>query len=268
MNQPQDEIKVLNIDHLGIIAGIIDEMELVELVNQQVGIKSKEMLTPGQIMKAMILNGLGFLSAPLYLFEQFFIGKATEHLIGEGVLPSHLNDDRLARALDKYYAVGTTQIFTAIVLKAAEKFQVKMNSIHLDGTSMYVNGEYVKPSEKGVNSAKIEGEVKIQESEPESEMKAIELKHGYSRDHRPDLKQFIIDMICTGDGDVPLYLKIESGNIDDKSVFVERLKEFKKSWTFEGINVADSALYTKNNLIAMSEMKWITRVPLSIKLAQ
>ncbi|MEG4234011.1 DUF4277 domain-containing protein [Microcoleus sp. Pol11C3] len=86
-------------DHLGRIAGIMDEMELVELVNQQVGIKSKEMLTPGQIMKAMILNGLGFLSAHLYLFEQFFIGKATEHLIGEGVLPSHLNDDRLARAL-------------------------------------------------------------------------------------------------------------------------------------------------------------------------
>ena len=104
MNQPPVAIKVLNIDHLGIIAGIIDEMELVELVNKQIGIKEKELLTPGQVMKAMILNGLGFLSAPLYLFEQFFVGKATEHLIGEGVLPSPLNDDRLARALDKYYA--------------------------------------------------------------------------------------------------------------------------------------------------------------------
>jgi transposase len=231
MNKPQVEIKVLNIDYLGIIAGIIDEMELVELVNQQVGIKSKEMLTPGQIMKAMILNGLGFLSAALYLFEQFFIGKATEHLIGEGVLPSHLNDDRLARALDKYYAVGTTQLFIAIAIKAAEKFQVKMNTF---GRNFNVHGEYAKPSEKGVNSVKIEGEVKIQESEPESEMKAIEIKHGYSRDHRPDLKQFIVDMICTGDGDIPLYLKIDSGNIDDKSVFVERLKKIKKSWTFEG----------------------------------
>jgi transposase len=72
MNQPQVEIKVLNIDHLGIIAGIIDKMELVELVNKQVGIKEKEMLTPGQIMKAMILNGLGFLSAPLYLERAVF----------------------------------------------------------------------------------------------------------------------------------------------------------------------------------------------------
>ena len=80
MNKPPVEIQTLNIDRLGIIAGIIDEMELVELVNQQVGIQEKEMLTPGQIMKAMILNGLGFLSAPLYLFEHFFIGKATAHI--------------------------------------------------------------------------------------------------------------------------------------------------------------------------------------------
>ena len=43
----------------------------------------------------MSINELGFVSAPpLYLFEQFFVGKATEHLIGEGIQPSHLNDDR------------------------------------------------------------------------------------------------------------------------------------------------------------------------------
>ncbi|WP_445174403.1 DUF4277 domain-containing protein [Microcoleus sp.] len=46
MNQPPVEIKVLNIDHLGIIAGIIDEMQLVELVNKQIGIQQKELLTP------------------------------------------------------------------------------------------------------------------------------------------------------------------------------------------------------------------------------
>jgi transposase len=50
-------------------------------------------------MKAIILNGLGFLNAPLYIFEEFFVGKATSHLIGNGILPEHLNDDRLGRAL-------------------------------------------------------------------------------------------------------------------------------------------------------------------------
>ena len=87
MNEPQVAIKVLNLDHLGIVAGIIDEMELVEEVNKIVGITTQEKLSPGQVMKAMILNGLGFLSAPLYIFEEFFVGKATEHIIVNVILP-------------------------------------------------------------------------------------------------------------------------------------------------------------------------------------
>jgi transposase len=79
MNQPPVAIKVLNIDHLGIIAGIIDEMELVELVNKQIGIKEKELLTPGQVMKAMILNGLGFLSA-LYTYLNNFLWAKQQNI--------------------------------------------------------------------------------------------------------------------------------------------------------------------------------------------
>ena len=105
MNEPQEAIKVLNLDHLGIVAGIIDEIELVEEINKIVGITTQEIVRLGQVMKAMILNGLGFLSAPLYIFEEFFVGKAISHLIGKGILPEHLNDDRLGRALDKYYQV-------------------------------------------------------------------------------------------------------------------------------------------------------------------
>jgi len=52
---------------LGIVAGIIDEMGLVEEVNKIVGIKKKETLSPGQVMKAMILNGLGLSIIKVYL---------------------------------------------------------------------------------------------------------------------------------------------------------------------------------------------------------
>ena len=140
MKKPSEAINIVNLDHLGIVAGIIDEMELVEEVNKKVGIKIKETLSPGQVMKAMILNGLGFLSAPIYLFETFFVGKATSHLIGEGVTPEQLNDDRIGRALDKYHQAGTTKLFTAIAMKAAMKFQVSMKSVHLDSSSISVEG--------------------------------------------------------------------------------------------------------------------------------
>jgi hypothetical protein len=65
MSNPQ-EIEIQNIDHLGIIAGIIDSIGLVEIINEIVGIEQGEKISPGHVVKAMILNGLGFVSSPLY----------------------------------------------------------------------------------------------------------------------------------------------------------------------------------------------------------
>ncbi len=48
-----------------------------------------------------MLNGMGFVSVPLYPFRMFPVGKATEHLIGEGIRPGHLND-RLGRVLEAF----------------------------------------------------------------------------------------------------------------------------------------------------------------------
>ena len=80
------DVKVENLDHLGIVAGIIDEIGIVELIDEQVGQHSQQRVSTGQAVKAMILNGLGFVSAPLYLYADFFEGKATEHPPGEGNL--------------------------------------------------------------------------------------------------------------------------------------------------------------------------------------
>jgi hypothetical protein len=63
----------------------------VEIINARLGTHSLEKVSAGHVVKAMILNCMGFLTVPLYLFSQFFVGKATEHLIGEGVLPEHLS---------------------------------------------------------------------------------------------------------------------------------------------------------------------------------
>ncbi len=95
-----------------------------------------------------------------------------------------MNDDRLGRGLDKYHRAGITKIFTAVSLKATHIFQVEMNSVHIDGSSMAVQGEY---EIKEKSSERIERE----EQEVEPEMKAIEIVHGYSRDKRPDLKQLL-----------------------------------------------------------------------------
>ena len=113
-------MKVSNLDHLGIVAGIIDEMGIVEEINTIIGRSSREKVSAGVIVKAMILNGLGFVSAPLYMFSKFFEGKPTEHLLGEGITAEQINDDRIGKVLDDLHEAGLSETFLGISLKAKQ----------------------------------------------------------------------------------------------------------------------------------------------------
>jgi transposase len=250
MSISASQIKVQDIDHLGIVAGIIDEMGLVEEINQLLGTHPQEIISTGQVVKAMIINGLGFISAPLYLFEKFFEGIATEHLLGEGIRPEHLNDDRLGRVLDKLYDAGLTEIFIRIALSAAGRFEVKMDTLHLDSSSFHVHGNYGTDDEASAESG------------------LITITHGYSRDHRPDLKQFILDLMCTCDGDIPLYLRVADGNEVDSAMFGKLIADFHKQWQIDSLFVADAALYTEDNLQQMLSLRWVSRVPATLTAAK
>jgi transposase len=126
-----------------------------------------------------------------------------------------------------------------------------------------VEGEYKKeyPTVEILKSGAVGEEI-------ETGQQPIKITYGYSRDRRPDLKQFMIDLIVSGDGDVPLFLKVGDGNEADKAVFGQIAREFKKQVDFDSLIVGDSALYSKENLKLMREMRWLSRVPFSIKEAQ
>ncbi len=202
-------------------------------------------------MKAMILNGLGMVSAPLYLFEQFFVGKATAHLLGEGVVPEHLNDDRLGRVLDALYLGGLSPLFATICMVAARKFGIERQSAHFDSTSLAVEGEYLSATPV------VEGTAPV----------PITITYGYSRDRRPDLKQFVLNLVCWNDGDLPAFLELADGNQSDKARFAGLMQAFKAQWHFEGLYVADAALYSEANLQELSGLRWLTRVPLTLNTA-
>ncbi len=246
-----NNIEVQNLNHLGIIAGIIDEIGIVEIINEQLGIHSQEKLSGGTIVKSIILNALGFVSKPLYLFPQFFNDKATEHLFGEGIYPEDFNDDKIGRILDKLYEFGLNKIFLAITIAAFKKYNIENIYSHLDSSSISVHGDY-----------------DFYQNEENSEPIPIQITHGYSKDKRPDLKQFLINLIVSGDGGVPLFLECGNGNDSDKAKFAQLISNFKKQLDLDSIFVADSALYTAENLLTIKKLKWITRVPLSIKAAQ
>ncbi len=126
-----------------------------------------------------------------------------------------MNDDRLGKALDELYATGLSDLFLSVSLQAAQRFEVKIETAHLDSTSFHVDGEYEETTEN-----------------PEPE--AVKVTYGYSRDHRPTLKQFVMNLICVGDGDIPVLMEIASGNQSDKAKFAGLFKPLRSSGHLKG----------------------------------
>ena len=136
---------------------------------------------------------------------------------------------------------------------------------------MHVHGQYntslpfvIFENQKVGNNQELEELEELAVKSP----KEITITYGYSRDHRPDLKQFIIEMICSGDGDIPIFLKLASGNQSDSSCFGKIAVEYQQQLEVNSLIVADCALYTESNLKMMSDLRWLCRVPLSIKVAK
>src|SRR5438874_37958 len=185
------------LDHLGIVAGVCQEAGIAEWLDKQAG-DSRRSVSVGKATVAMVLNGLGFSNRQLYLVPQFFENKPVAHLLGAGISADMLNDDCLGRTLDWLYAQDVTTVFAGIAHQARHRFQVKAQQVHVDTTSFSVNGAYDHENEH-----------------------VIAITHGYSRDHREDLKQWMLALATTHQGDIPLFLQPLSGNTSDKESLVK-----------------------------------------------
>jgi transposase len=242
------------LDHLGLVAGMFDELGIGEVVDKATQ-QNPEMrdLTVGEAVKAMVLNGLGFVNHALYLVPRFFQNKPTSRLIAPRVTPAQLNDDALGRALETLYAYGVTELYSLIAATAAKRLGLAATFAHLDSTSFHVDGRY--------NS----------EEEPEAEV--IHITRGYSRDHRPDLNQVMLELIVEHQAGIPVLMQPLSGNTSDGKTFGHVVKAYvTQLQTTYGTTylVADSALYNEDNLQKLAEttVKWITRVPATLGEAQ
>jgi transposase len=238
-----------NLDHLGLIAGMIDELGLPELIDTVIKQDHEQrQVSVGLCVKAMILNGLGFVNRALYLMPHFFKDKPVERLLGKGVAAEHLNDDALGRALDAIYAYGPEALYGQLAAQAVKRLGLSCKVGHIDTSSFHVDGAY--------NSD--------QEDVPEG---VIHITQGYSRDHRPDLNQVILQLICEHQAGIPLWMDALSGNSSDKASFRETLNahlEQLRGGVGLSLIVADSALYTAKTLQDLGGFPWITRVPETI----
>lgn len=238
---PETRYETQRIDHLGIVAGICYEIGLIETIDQQVG-ASEQKVGCGQGVQAMVLNALGFSSRALYLMPDYLHNRPVDLLIDPGLSAEDFNDDSLGRSLDRLYAAGVTEVFAKVASRALQVYQIEHRFVHLDSSSFHLHGQYA-------------------EEEPDKEVIAI--TEGYSRDHRPDLKQVVVQLITSQRSALPIWLEVLSGNSSDKETFATSVEAYCKQLG-EGEKpyfVMDSAGYAADNLKTLKEMRWLMRVP-------
>ena len=238
-------IEAYQVQHLPIVKAYADKIGLVEVIHAVVPTEME--VDPGTIVLGMILDTFSGRS-PLYRLEEFFTHQDTALLLGKAVPPEAFQDDTVGRILERLYATGTMKVFTACAVRADRVFGFDKRYVHFDTTSIMVYGDYRPPEEAG------ESEVPFQ------------ITYGYSKDKRPDLKQFVLSTLCV-DRAVPLWGKPEDGNASDKTVNNTVLSNLATFLAQHGvapgayIYVADAALVTEDNLAALGDTLFITRLP-------
>jgi len=63
--------KIKRLKRNGVVAGVIEDLKIVQLFDQYLPQDEKEQITPGEAIKGMTMNGLGFTNRPLSLSPQF-----------------------------------------------------------------------------------------------------------------------------------------------------------------------------------------------------
>jgi len=241
-------IEAYQVQHLPLVKAYADKIGLVEVINQVVPTEMD--VDPGTIVLGMILDTLSGRS-PLYRLEEFFAHQDTALLLGKVVAPEVFNDDTVGRILERLYDVGTMKIFTACAVRADQVYGLDKRYVHFDTTSISVYGDYLPP----------EGQ-----PDPQEQAVPFTITHGYSKDKRPDLKQFVFSTLCV-DRAIPLWGKPEDGNASDKTVNNTVLSDIATFLAKHGvapgayIYVADAALVTEDNLAVLGDTLFISRLP-------
>lgn len=232
--------------HLPAVAAFLQRIGLAGAVNAAV--PSEMAVDIGTFVSLMVLDTLSGRS-PLYRLAKFASSVDTCLLLGKEVSPSAFNDTTVGRALDAIFDAGTQEVFSQVAFRAASAFplDVDPSHVHFDTTSVSVWGDYPGCEE---------------EDDPER----LRVTFGHSRDRRPDLKQFLIKMLCI-QRNIPIIGGCESGNESDKNINNRVLTHLSAHMASHGLSpgafvyIADSAFVCRKNLEAIGDNLFISRLP-------
>jgi transposase len=197
----------------------------------------------------VLLRSLCVEREPIYREAEVVSAFAPEAFgLAQGDL-AHLGDDRLGRALDRLFDADRGALLSATVLAMHRRFEVRLDVLHNDSTTVRFCGRYASARGREIRGRR-----------------APAITYGYSKDHRPDLKQLLFLLTTTDDGHVPVAFRLESGNTADVTTHESTWEELRAlTGRSDFLYVADAKLCSMPTLEAIARQggRFVTVLPRS-----
>ena len=246
---PTPEIMdVKRLDHLPLVGALWRELAVKDPLEALIPPHERHEVTVGECIEALVLTILTGEHA-LSRVADTLAGYELAVIFQRPMEAGHFHDNRLGRALDALWATGLDRIYGIVVSQAIHRYALELARLHTDATSLKVYGAYER--DEGTEGPLI--------------------TFGYSRDHRPDLKQLLFGLTVTAEG-VPVWGHVTDGNQSDSTEHRFHITQLRQHLPDLGapLLVADSKFFAGETmtLAAAHRFRFVTLVPQTVGLRQ
>ena len=208
MNDVGRSLESLGVGPLPILNHFLERLRLEELFSEFLpGSDARRKLSPARALGVFVRNIL-LSRHPLYELRQWAGGWVPELLGLEAQELPLLNDDRIGRSLDLLFEADRARLTTTFALRMIKEFDVALDVLHNDSTTVTFTGRYAPASEQRGR-------------------RLLRITHGHNKDHRPDLRQLLFELTVSEDGAVPVLVGLHDGNVTDDQTHLPTWKALR-----------------------------------------
>ena len=229
-----DEYQTLVVGGAYLVKGLLHRLRVVEAIDQALTHQPEIEATYGKLAQVVIANRLTFTPAPLSQLAPW----AAEHGLDRvfGLEAAWLDDDRLGAMLAAL-ADHQVDIWSRVLARAVDRFQVDLSELHSDTTSVYFEGAYADENGQPLGGGE----------------RVPLLVEGYNKDGQRHKVQLVLSLITSGR--TPVWYRPWDGNQTDEAVYVADLSELRRTLLVpeNAVLIGDRKLCTQETQVRFSQ---------------
>jgi transposase len=170
-------VDIKRLDHLPLLGALLRELAVKDTLDALIPAHDRNVVTVGECVEALVLTILTGEHALSRVADT--VAGYDLAVIGQRPMDAaYFHDTHLGRALNALWTVGVDRVYGAVITHASHQYALVLTQLHTDATSLKVDGAYTRDEHE----------------------KGPVVTYGYSRDHRPDLKQLLFGPMVTDKG--------------------------------------------------------------------